>query len=854
MTCKAWLLLSCMAVGAGALIPAATPLAAQEQGVNGTNVSRVEFNQGSVIQKVAPKVWMEYDPAGNPTNRFEERSRDEWSVYLYDPSRNLRLAVDMHRRELIIVGDNGDLPVMGTITGASVTPKMAARQPAPQPVSPAPQTAWTPSPQPAPIAQPPATPAFVQAPRTPVQPAFTAQADPADDADFDPYAAPAQTSAAPQQPTFTTSAPKTNRDIITAAAQPAFTRRDGGASGNAANAVPDASIRVDGPWIAIAKDPVKSGNGVTTALTWEMPESVWITEAQDGSITIHFDKNPAGSITLQKVGELQYSAGGNNAQFFEADRKDRRKLRFVLNSGGQRREFQISFVPSGVKLSRSRTRPEVDDEVDTFTSGATVPRFKDMLRSYRSPSMDLFDAGRGAGPVIFKEPESTEYSVELEMRSMRIPLGLRGKFLRDIAGSQMESVITNTSSFEKSMSLNFGASGSFKGASSGWEATREQSKGADRTDGTTKAFGLSRSDVFALFIDKPNMLLDAYFKDAILQLADGVMTPAQFRERYGTHYASAIHFGGLSKAERTVTTTEFKQWAKESTSYKQDGGFDAGPAGSIKAKGGLTLASGDSTGRNSMFSSESWKAVGGTGGMTSASWTVGDENSVPVRYDLRPLSELISPMFFPEEWSSPKRNALINARAQLDNEITRYLQSQPKADDRLLGPAVYQLTFHGLKCLNNGDEGSADAYLYGDINATITGLEPSQTVNLFTATEANPTKISCNGGAEHPINRTVFVTSARRGETAASFHLTAPGLYEDDNSFTDLDDPLSSPWVFPNYPGTQILNPFGAPVPVPVVLRDWRADVPRYDFEGIVITNQEGGPYLKVSVSFKEIQ
>ena len=203
---------------------------------------------------------------------------------------------------------------------------------------------------------------------------------------------------------------------------------------------------------------------------------------------------------------------------------------------------------------------------------------------------------------------------------------------------------------------------------------------------------------------------------------------------------------------------------------------------------------------------------------------------------------------------SPKRSALLNARAQLDNEITRYLQRQPKADDRLLGPAVYQLTFHGLKCLNNGDEGSADAYLYGDINATITGLEPSQTVNLFTATEANPTKISCNGGAEHPINRTVFVTSARRGETAASFHLTVAGLYEDDNSFTDLDDPLSSPWVFPNYPGTQMLNPFGAPVPVPVVLRDWRADVPRYDFEGIVITNREGGPYLKVSVSFKEIQ
>jgi len=127
-------------------------------------------------------------------------------------------------------------------------------------------------------------------------------------------------------------------------------------------------------------------------------------------------------------------------------------------------------------------------------------------------------------------------------------------------------------------------------------------------------------------------------------------------------------------------------------------------------------------------------------------------------------------------------------------------------------------------------------------------------VNLFTATEANPTKISCNGGAEHPINRTVFVTSARRGETAASFHLSTVELYENDNSIIDFDDPLSAPWAFPNYPGTQMKNFTAAPVPVPVVLRDWRADVPRYDFEGIIITNREGGPYLKVSVSFKEIQ
>lgn len=833
MTRKAWLLMNCMALGTALIAPAAAPVAAQEAGVNGTNVARVEFNEGRVLQKAAASVWVEYDPAGNAAFRFEERGRDEWSVYLYDPSRNMRLAVDLHTRQLSIDLASGERQVIGTITGASVSPRTAARPPV--------QPRQMPTPTPPPAYQAPQQqPAFTRS-ATPASTAAAAAA-PVDD-DFNPFADPAQSGAVQTNGTAVT--PRTTpRDVITAAAQPAFTRGAAGASGPAAAA----AVSFDGPWVADTKLAQSSGDGIADAVTWTMREALWITST-DNAITIHFDANPAGSVTLMKVGDSQYQGDGYSAAFTVIDRKT---IRLALSGGGRSREYAISKGPSGIKLSRTRTRPETDDEIDTFTAGNLVPRYKDMFFSFRSEKMDLFNANRGRALQIFREPESTDFSIESNFQSKTIPLGLRAEEIRRTEGNQLEAVITNTSSFEKSMSLNFGASGSFKGVNSAWEYSREESKGADRSDGTTKAFGLARSEVYALLLDKPNMLLSADFKYDILQLAQGRTSAQAIVGKYGTHYANAIHYGGIGKAQRTVTTSEFKQWAKESNGYKQEGGFDGGPAASIKAKGGLTMASGDSRGGSSMFSTESWSASGGSGSMTSLGWNVDERNAVPVRYDLRPLSELISPIFFGEEWSTAQRAGLLQARAGLDAEITRYLQSQQRADERTLGPAVYQLTFHGLKCVNNGDEGKADAYLYGDINVQVIGQEPGQTVNLFTAQESNPTKISCNGGAEHPINRTVFVTGSRKGDGAASFLMSASGLYEDDNSFTDLDDPI---YVLgkPIIPG----QPMFGTTPAFVTLRDWRADRPRSDIEGTTITNAPGvtyGPELRVSVSFKEIQ
>ena len=64
--------------------------------VDGSNLARANYAGGRFEQTGSG--WAEYDLAGRIHFRFEEKGRDEWSVYLLDRSRNMTLALDVHRR------------------------------------------------------------------------------------------------------------------------------------------------------------------------------------------------------------------------------------------------------------------------------------------------------------------------------------------------------------------------------------------------------------------------------------------------------------------------------------------------------------------------------------------------------------------------------------------------------------------------------------------------------------------------------------------------------------------------------------------------------------------------------------
>lgn len=82
-----------------------TPIA-EEAGTNGRNVTAVVAGP-SRFGLLPYRRWVEGTTDG--VFEFEELYRDDWSVYLFDRSRSVRLQIDLHRRQ-VFYADNEDAP------------------------------------------------------------------------------------------------------------------------------------------------------------------------------------------------------------------------------------------------------------------------------------------------------------------------------------------------------------------------------------------------------------------------------------------------------------------------------------------------------------------------------------------------------------------------------------------------------------------------------------------------------------------------------------------------------------------------------------------------------------------------
>ena len=79
-------------------IPAVfTPATAQQKVIDGRGVTYVEFN-GGAFGTEGGNSWSETNKNGKVVFRFRETGRDEWSVYLVDKSRGVKLQIDLFKK------------------------------------------------------------------------------------------------------------------------------------------------------------------------------------------------------------------------------------------------------------------------------------------------------------------------------------------------------------------------------------------------------------------------------------------------------------------------------------------------------------------------------------------------------------------------------------------------------------------------------------------------------------------------------------------------------------------------------------------------------------------------------------
>ena len=84
-------------------------------GVNGRNVISVSYPGGTISKK--GNRWTERNADGRHT--FTETGRDDWSVYLVDRSRGVRLQIDLHRKLVLYAAGNGPMQRLYNIVDAS---------------------------------------------------------------------------------------------------------------------------------------------------------------------------------------------------------------------------------------------------------------------------------------------------------------------------------------------------------------------------------------------------------------------------------------------------------------------------------------------------------------------------------------------------------------------------------------------------------------------------------------------------------------------------------------------------------------------------------------------------------------
>jgi membrane-bound inhibitor of C-type lysozyme len=84
--------------------------------VNGWNVVEVRHDRGRFRMNKSG-AWVERGNDGARFN-FRETHRDDWSVYLVDNSRNMRLQIDLHRKMVLFAVGNGPMKPLYLINHA----------------------------------------------------------------------------------------------------------------------------------------------------------------------------------------------------------------------------------------------------------------------------------------------------------------------------------------------------------------------------------------------------------------------------------------------------------------------------------------------------------------------------------------------------------------------------------------------------------------------------------------------------------------------------------------------------------------------------------------------------------------
>ena len=385
------------------------------------------------------------------------------------------------------------------------------------------------------------------------------------------------------------------------------------------------------------------------------------------------------------------------------------------------------------------------------------------FRGYNLAKIDPIDyqVTTGVSSMVFDYPAEDSYNYYYSTVGKIIPYGLTFRNDRVALSRARSHLVSSGKSHQKAWSTNLGLNAGMEGMSFGLSASFSGSTKQMAKTENMYSVAMAHEVKYAIVLDKARMQLSQEFRKAVYDLRDlwlmrgyqAIDHPIsghaltsrnsvelnrtigdavvrfsapdtinttiflrpylqEFIETFGTHYPYAVTYGGM--AYQKVEYQDSDLYTENGTAKD----ISASASGALEgATAGFSVGSGDSkVGSTDDRLKDQYSDVYTVGGDVSfsgdqSSWSLPDHSEVPVFLDLRPISELLSPLYFEDTviWKQ--------LRPALERELDYYQQLIPRLDESVWNSDTVDFIyeFEIVQIHGDAEEDGGDGEWQGDV-------------------------------------------------------------------------------------------------------------------------------------------
>ncbi|WP_296811247.1 MAC/perforin domain-containing protein, partial [Thiocapsa sp.] len=326
-----------------------------------------------------------------------------------------------------------------------------------------------------------------------------------------------------------------------------------------------------------------------------------------------------------------------------------------------------------VTFERLADKPPVtpyDTYNNTFVSLSKAVNLQANYYGYDILEMDPIQLVKtGTARPIFREPKG-ETRNYYDANRIFVPRGLT--YVPEFTG-EIHKTVDDTTSYAEfkdaaSKSVNAGLESKALPSFS-LSNTMSEARETISENKMSKSLGLTKAMFYDLVLEKSEIALSEAFIEHVGMLARHG-DYASFIDDFGTHYPVAVVYGGMGVLDIEMNERMRTSLLQNGVDTKTEINLLIDP----DSETGIKIGSENQNESSRLFrsitgsQSENFYWIGGThSGTTSESWSVGTDGVVPVHVTLRPIDELLTPLFFAD------KDITVRVRRGLKSAITRYM-------------------------------------------------------------------------------------------------------------------------------------------------------------------------------------